>query len=318
VVVVDIAGGFGVAASKFVVAFLSGSPAMLSEAIHSVVDTGNGLLLLLGLHRSRRPPDEDHPFGHGLELYFWTFIVAVLVFGLGGGMSVYAGLRHLLFPQPPEDPTWNYVVLASAALFELGPWALAVRHARARLRGRGLWQAIHASKDPTGFTVLLENSAALLGLLIAFVGILLGQLFRSPYPDAVASVVIGVLLAAVALVLAAESRSLLVGESADPRRVKRVRALVESDPAVAAVVRLLTLQLGPDQVLLTVDVQFHPDLTALEVEGAIDRLEKKVRGEFPEMKYIFVEAESITTRGTARKTSDDGARGSAPRAPVAE
>jgi cation diffusion facilitator family transporter len=232
VVLADLAGGVGVAAVKFVAAFFTGSSAMQAEAIHSLVDTANGLVLLLGLYRSRRPPDEQHPFGHGLELYFWNFVVAVLIFGMGGGMSIYGGIRHLVYPHagPTAHPGWNYLVLAGSAIFEAGGWWVAFRAFRATQNGQGFWQALHSSKDPTTFTVLLENSAALLGLLVAFLGILLGHLADNPYFDAAASIGVGLILAAVAVVMARECRSLLVGESIDPKELRAIRAMVQRGP----------------------------------------------------------------------------------------
>src|SRR4051794_25529644 len=189
-----IAGNLAIAVTKFIAAFVTGSSAMLSEGIHSVVDTGNGLLLLLGIRRSRKPPDPNHPFGHGKELYFWTLIVAILIFAVGGGMSLYEGLVHLRHPSELKDPTWNYLVLAVAAAVEGFAWSVAYRHLRKSGGRRNLWSAIRASKDPTTFTVLFEDSAALLGLLVAFLGVYLGHRLHNPYLDGAASVVIGVIL----------------------------------------------------------------------------------------------------------------------------
>jgi cation diffusion facilitator family transporter len=293
VVLADIGGGVGVAATKFLAALVTGSSAMLAEAVHSVVDTSNGLLLLLGIRRSQRPPDEIHPFGHGLEMYFWSFIVAILIFGLGAGAAIYQGVRHIIDPAVPDEPGWNYAVLACAAALEAWPFAMALRRFQEAGGRRGIWQAIHASKDPTVFTVLLENSAALAGLALAFLGVLLSQLLGAPWLDGAASVLIGVLLAIVGAVLARESRSLLVGESIDPDKLRRICDLAQADPAVVRVRRPLSLQLGPDQVLLTVDVQFKPGLTARQIEEAVDRMEKNIRGMYPEIRYIFLEAESI-------------------------
>lgn len=296
VVLADIAGGCAVAAVKFLAAVVTGSSAMLSEAIHSLVDTGNGGLLWLGMRLARRPPDDDHPFGHGLELYFWSLVVAVLIFGVGGGMSVYEGITHVLRPERLENPMWNYLVLACSAAFEAVAWGVSLKAFLMRRRGRGVWETIHASKDPATFTVLLENSAALVGLLVAFLGILLSHLFRLPVLDGVASIVIGLLLAAVATVLVVESRSLLLGEGANEQTVADIRTLTESDPAVVHARRPLTLHFGPDQILVTLDVQFRPGLTAREVEEAVDRLEASIRRKHPQVKHIFLEAESITAR----------------------
>jgi len=296
VIVAAVSGNLAVATTKFVAAFCTGSSAMLSEGIHSLVDTGNGLLLLWGIHRSRRPPDETHPFGHGLELYFWSLIVAILIFAVGGGVSIFEGIHHLLHPAPMANPIWNYAVLGIATLFEGSAWFLALREFLAIKGEVGVWQAIHRSKDPTTFMILFEDSAALLGLGIAFLGIALGHLLNTPVLDAAASVVIGILLAAVAAVLAYETRGLLIGESADPKVVASIRALVEADPAVERVRRPLTMHLGPEQVLLALDVQFRPGLTAPEVEAAVDRLEAAIRARHPQVRHIYLEAEAITAR----------------------
>jgi cation diffusion facilitator family transporter len=285
--------------SKFAAGIISGSSAMLSEAIHSVVDTGNELLLLLGIHRSRRPADELHPFGHGKELYFWTLIVAILLFGLGGGMSIYEGISHLRHPAEIKDPVWNYVVLGIAFVAEGTSWAIALNKLlRNRKPGQGIWDALRASKNPAVFVVLAEDSAALLGIWVAFLGVLLGHALRNPYLDGAASIIIGLILATVAGFLAYESRDLLVGESADPDVLQSIRRLAEADPAVVDVSRPLTMHFGPDQVLLNLDIEFRPDLSAAEITAAVDRLEAGIRKERPSIKRIFIEAESL--KGRAR------------------
>jgi cation diffusion facilitator family transporter len=210
-----LAGNLAIAATKFVVAGITGSSAMLSEAIHSTVDTGNSLLLLVGMARSKRAPDVDHPFGYGKELYFWSLIVAVLIFGVGGGISAYEGVLHMLHPEPMQDPTWNYTVLGAAAVFEGLSFSIAL-HAVLQQKGdKPLWQALHDSKDPTTFTVVAEDSAALLGLAIAALGVFCSHWLDMPVLDGAASVLIGVLLAAVATLLIHESRGLLIGEGVD-------------------------------------------------------------------------------------------------------
>lgn len=208
-----IGGNLAIAMMKFTAAGLSGSSAMLSEGVHSLVDTGNGGLLLFGIHKSKQPPDATHPFGYGKELYFWALIVAVLIFGVGGGISIYEGILHLIHPAPLEDPAWSYVVLGLATVFEAFVFIVAFR-AFQDIKGeeQNIWQAIKTSKDPTTFTVLFEDAAALLGLIVAFVGIFLAHYFNNPYLDGVASVVIGVILATVAVLLVYESKGLLVGE----------------------------------------------------------------------------------------------------------
>lgn len=287
-----IAGNLAIAVTKLTAAYFTGSSAMLSEGIHSLVDTGNGALLLVGLNQSRRPPDATHPFGHGKELYFWPLVVAILIFALGGGMSIYEGVTHLAHPQ--HGPAkWNYIVLGIAFVFESISAYFAFKAFRPELRGRGVFKTIIGSKDPNSFIVLFEDTAALLGLIVAFIGILLGQLFHNPYFDGAASIVIGLLLAVVACFLAYETKGLLIGEGVDPETLKSVRAIASADPSVAKLKKSLTMHFGPHEVLLTLDVGFQEDLTADEVSQAINRIEKKIRAQHPEIKYIFVEAKSL-------------------------
>lgn len=288
-----IAANFAIAITKFIAASVTGSSAMLSEGIHSVVDTGNELVLLFGIRRSQRPPDDNHPFGHGQELYFWTLIVAILIFAVGGGMSVYEGITHLIHPHPIENPTWNYVVLGMAIIFEGLSWGVAFKAFLPSVGKQTLWQAVRTSKDPTIFTVLFEDSAALLGLLVALLGVLLGNLLQNPYLDGTASIVIGVILAVVAVLLAYESRGLLIGEGANPETVNHVRSIAQTDPAVSGVLRVLTLHFGPREILLNLEIQFNRNLSAEEVAQAVDRLEAQIRQNHPEIKLIFIEAKSL-------------------------
>lgn len=267
---------------------------MLSEGIHSVVDTGNEFVLLLGIRRSQRPADENHPFGHGQELYFWTLIVAILIFAVGGGMSLYEGITHLIKPSPIEDPTWSYIVLGVAFFFESLSWRIALEEFLPSKGTQSFWQAIRTSKDPTIFTVLFEDTAALLGLLIAFLGIFLAHVFNNPLFDGMASIVIGLILAVVAVLLARESRGLLIGEGIDRQTVDQIRSLAQSDPAVADVLRILSLHFGPYEVLLNLEVQFHKQLSILEVTAAVERLETTIRAQYPIINNIFIEAKSIS------------------------
>lgn len=284
---------FGIAVIKFAAAFFTGSAAMFSEGIHSLVDTGNQVLLLLGLKQSKKPADERHPFGYGKELYFWSLIVAVLLFGIGGGISAYEGISHLRHPGALQDPTWNYVVLAVALVFESISWLIAFREFGQRM-GRGFWQALRSSKDAATYTVLAEDSAALAGLIVAFLGVFLGHWLHIPAFDGLASLLIGIILAVVAIFLVYESRGLLVGESADREVVARIRQLAVADPAVVRASSPLTMHLGPDQVLLNLNLQFRGELSVNEVAEAIERIERAVRGEFPEVKRIFVEAQALS------------------------
>jgi cation diffusion facilitator family transporter len=287
----------GVAISKFVAAYFTGSSAMIAEGIHSTVDMGDSLLLLLGIQRSRKPPDKMHPFGHGKELYFWALIVAIIIFGVGGGMSIYEGILHLLHPEPIKSLTWNYWVLGIAAVLDGTSWCIAIREfLRLKQPGAGVWETIHASKDPTVFTVVFEDSADLLGLLLAFLGVTLGHHLKNPYYDGAASILIGLLLAALASVLAHESKGLLVGESTDPRVVESIRRIADADPAVCYADQPPTMQLVPHQVLLNLGIHFCSGLSVQELEAAIHRLEQTIRQNHPDVKRIFIEAHSLGSR----------------------
>lgn len=283
-----------IAVAKFVAAWFTGSSAMLSEGIHSLVDTGNGLLLLLGIRRSQQPPTEEHPFGHGKELYFWSLIVAILIFSLGGGMSFYKGIAHLRHPAPLTDPTWNYVVLGLSAVFEGAALILSLKTFNAHRGNKPFWTALRASKDPGNFAVIFEDSAALLGLAVAALGVFLSHALHNPYLDGAASLVIGLILVVTATLLAYESKGLLIGEGADPEVLRRIQALAQADPAVRAARRPLTMHLGPEEVLLVLDINFRQELTAAEVEVAVDRLERGIRALHPPIKRIFIEAQSVS------------------------
>ena len=285
-----IGANIAIAVTKFVVAGITGSSAMLSEGIHSSVDTFNGVLLLVGLRLSKRPPSVEHPFGHGKELYFWSLIVAVLIFGLGGGVSFYEGIEHIRHPEPLGDPTWNYVVLAAAAVFEGTSFLIALRQFRAQAGGTPFWQALDRSKDPTTYTVLAEDSAALAGLAVAALGIYLGHRFDMPVFDGAASMVIGLLLAGVALLLIAQSRGLLIGEGVRPETARAIRELAMAQPSVEEVGRVLSMYIGPDQVLAIVDVNFKDDTDTGEAAEAIAAIERQVRARFPMIKRLFIEA----------------------------
>lgn len=291
-----LAANLFIALSKFAAAFISGSSAMISEGIHSLVDTGNQFLLLLGLSRSRKPPDDLHPFGYGKELYFWSLIVAVLLFGLGGGMSVYEGITHLRHPSKIENATWNYVVLGIAFIAEGASWFVAIRQLMRKSNGESFLKVLRASKDPSVYTVIAEDSAALAGLIVAFLGVFLGHIWQNPYLDGAASLIIGVILSVVAIFLAHESKGLIVGESVDPRVVKGIQAIAEADPDVRRVRRTLTMHFAPDQVLLNIDIEFAPELQASSLALVVDRLEARIRKEYPVIKSIFVEAEAFRER----------------------
>ncbi len=292
-VLAAIAGNAAIATIKFAAASVTGSSAMLAEGIHSLVDTGNGGLLLLGLQRSKRPADEAHPFGHGQELYFWSLIVALAIFGIGGGMSIYEGIIHLRNPSPLEDPTWNYVVLAAAAIFEGASWWIAYRQLRKVHPETPVLRVIREGKDPSIFTVVVEDSLALVGLAIAFLVVFLGHRLDNPYIDGVGSILIGLLLASAAFLLAAESRGLLLGEAMSPDVVREIKEIVQADPAVAELGPVLTMHLGPEDVLLNLEVAFEPGLAANEIRAAVDRIEERLRERFPEITRVFIEVGSL-------------------------
>lgn len=295
------AANFAIAICKFGAAFVTGSSAMISEGVHSLVDTGNQGLLLLGIGRSARPADAQHPFGHGKELYFWSLIVAIVLFGVGGGISMYEGIRHVLDPAPPTDPTWNYVVLGVAAAAEGTSLAIAVLEFVPTIADESVWHAIRTSKDPSLVTVLFEDSAALTGIAVAFLGVFLAHRFELGMLDGIASIVIGGILAGVAVFLAYESRGLLVGESADVAVVEGIRQVVEDDPAVDRAHAPLTMHLAPHQVLLNVDVRFRADLVAEEMATAIERLERAIRNRYPDVTRITIEPRTTLRDDPARR-----------------
>ncbi|MEJ1167115.1 cation diffusion facilitator family transporter [Variovorax sp. CCNWLW186] len=294
-----IGANVAIAATKFVVAGITGSSAMLSEGIHSAVDTFNGVLLLVGIRLSQRPATPEHPFGHGKELYFWSLIVAVLIFGLGGGVSFYEGIQHIRKPEPMRDPTWNYVVLALAFVFEGTSFLIALRQFRAQARGVPFWRALGQSKDPTTYTVLAEDSAALIGLAVAALGIYLSHRFGMPELDGAASVVIGLLLAGVAVLLIGQARGLLIGEGIRPETARAIRSLAMEQPSVSDVGHVLSMYIGPDEVLAIVDVNFKEGTATGEAADAITAIEGQVRARFPMIRRLFIEASEAPVEAVA-------------------
>lgn len=289
-----VAANVAIAVSKFVAAYFTGSSAMLSEGIHSLVDSGNGGLILLGVNQAQKPADARHPFGRSKELYFWSLIVAVLVFAIGGGMSFYEGISHIQHPSPLTDPIWNYVVLGLAILFESTSCYLALK-AFNRERGNApFWDSIARSKDPSVFSILIEDMAALLGLLFALLGVYFGHSLHNPYLDGAASILIGIMLVCVAIFLIYKTKGLLVGEGVDDETIDTIEKLARQDPGVEQVRRPLTLHLGPQDVVLALDIDFHNNLSAGDVEQAIERLQDNIKAKRPEFKRIFIEAKSIS------------------------
>lgn len=283
----------GIAVIKFIAAGVTGSSAMVSEGIHSAVDSGNSLLLLLGISRSKRPADAGHPFGHGKEIYFWTLIVAVLVFSLGGGMSLYEGITHLQHPEPLKDPKWNYIVLIVSMFFEGASLIYAVKTFNQTKGEFSFWKEVRLSKDPALFAVIYEESAALLGLLLALAGVFLCHYFNNPVYDAAASMLIGLLLIFVAIIMVKESKGLLVGESAHAEIVKGVYTLINEEPAVSTLYYPLTMHLAPEEILLAIDVQFKTEMTMDQLFENINHLENRIKEKYPSIKKIYIEAKNL-------------------------
>jgi cation diffusion facilitator family transporter len=286
---VSIAANIAIAATKLIAAGVSGSSVMVAEGVHSLVDASDGTLLLVGRRRSRRPPDAAHPFGHGKELYFWTLIVAVIFFAVGGGVSIYEGILHLINPEPLRDPLLSYAVLGIAALFDGSSFIIALRALRQEEPDRRLVEVVRRGKDPSTFTVVLEDIADLAGLALAFLGVWLGHRLANPYFDGVASIGVGLVLAAVALVLVGQSRKLLVGERASEEVLQAVRDAADDDGMIEFAECPLSMQLGPNEVLLGVTARFAPDISADDVATAIQRFEDRLRKARPDVKYICVE-----------------------------
>jgi len=284
-----LAANFAIAVTKFIAAGITGSSAMISEGIHSLVDACNEILLLFGIARSQKPADEVRPFGYGKELYFWAFIVSILIFSIGGGISFYEGITHLQHPVPVKDPLWNYVVLAIAFIFDGISFFTAYKEFNIQRGSRPFWSAVKKSKDPATFVVLFEDAADLLGLIVAFLGVYLGHLLNNPIYDAAASIIIGVILAAISVILAGESRSLLMGESAGHRTLAEVTAITEADPTVKKVFSTPSMYLSPEEILLMVCISFHNDCTSLQITEANARIRKNIQQKFPSMKHIFIQ-----------------------------
>ena len=290
-----------IAVTKFGAAMMTGSSAMLAEGIHSLVDTGNQGLLLYGLHKAKKPPDESFPFGYGKEVYFWSFVVAIMIFALGSGISLYEGVIHILRPVPIENPLINYIVLGFALIFEGGAWFFAFKEFR-KIKGKwSFLQAVQRGKDPTIFMVLFEDSAAVLGLLVAFLGIWLGQLTGMVYLDGIATFIIGLILGGTAIWLAYETKGLLIGESANQEVVQSIREIAKQLPSVEYVNEVLTMHMGPEFILVNISVDFQDGVTSQEVERTVANLDKDIKAHHPLVKRIFVEAEARRV-STGQKT----------------
>ena len=297
VIIAALIGNALIAITKFAAAAITRSSAMLSEAIHSVVDTGNQFLLLFGLKRSKLAADKNFPFGHGKELYFWSFVVAILIFAVGAGVSIYEGIKHLQHPEPIENVHINYIVLLMAMVFEGGAWFFAFRAFRKYKGRRSYLRAVHEGKDPSMFVVLFEDSAAMLGLVVAFVGIFLAERTGIPYFDGAASIVIGLILGGTAAWLAYETQGLLIGESANPEIVDGIRNITDAYPQVQHVNEVLTMHMGPEYILVNLSVEFIDSATTDDIENIISMIDARLKERFPRVKRVFVEAESRRRHG---------------------
>ena len=286
--VIALLANLGIAASKFAAAFVTGSSAMLTEGVHSVVDSTNQLLLMWGRRQAKKPPDKNHPFGYGRELYFWSFVVAVLVFSLGAGVSIYEGIIHISEPEPAVSPVVAYGVLLLAFLLEGWSTLEAFKEFREAKGRLGWFEAIRRSKDPPAFIVLLENGAAMAGIVAAALGLFLAKLTGDPFYDGAASIVIGAILGITAFVLAYESKGLLIGEAADPDLVRDLRKLAGGKSGVVGVGHVLTVHSSPDQVLAMINVDFDDKILAGEVERIVCDVELEARERWPQVRRLFI------------------------------
>jgi cation diffusion facilitator family transporter len=301
--VAALAANLAIAIIKFVAAGFTGSSAMLAEGIHSVVDTTNEWLLLLGLRKSQRPAHAGRPFGYGRELYFWSFIVGICIFGIGGGISIYEGIEHLRHPGALGDPTWNYVVLGLAFLFDGASFLVARRAFNAQRHGRAFWATFRESKDPSVFVVLFEDAADLLGLIVAFLGVFLSHQLQNPYLDGVASLLIGVILLVVAGLLLRENRSLLLGEPAGAELLEHIRTQAQADAAVVQVALPMSSYLSPHEILMVLRVEFRPELSTTELTTAIGRLQAQIQQQHPDIRHLFVEPAFLAKTEPARQVT---------------
>lgn len=305
VIYAALAGNSAIAVTKIAAAIFTGSSAMFSEAIHSMVDTGNQTLLLYGMRRARRPADKHHPFGYGREIYFWAFVVAILIFAVGAGVSIYEGIEKVKHPEPITNAGINYIVLSFAMVFEGGAWWIAYRAFDSTRGKRSLLAAVRDSKDPSIFTVLLEDTAAMLGLLIAFIGIALGQWLEIPELDGVASIGIGCILAGAAMLLARETKGLLIGEGASPEIVEEIRQVLGGQSAIERVNEILSVHLGPDDILVNVSVEFRDGLEVGAIERHTAAIEREIKARIPGARRIFIEAQATADHFRDRAAHDE-------------
>lgn len=296
-----IAANSAIAVCKFIAAFFTGSSAMLSEGIHSLVDTGNGILLLFGIHQSQKPPDRNHPFGYGNEIFFWSFIVAILIFALGGGIAIYEGIRHIFHPRALENVHWNYVVLILAMVFEGSALKVALKQFKASRGTKPFFRALRESKDSATIAVVVEDTAALVGLLIALLSVFMGQITGWVYFDGLGSILIGVLLVGVSFFFAIECKALLVGEGLDSANLEKIDQILTNEPRIVDHRRPLSLYFGPNEVLVNLDVQFVDDLTSDQIEETIDRIEARIKTAVARVNRIYIEADTLRKKAPEKK-----------------
>ena len=293
VIIAALVGNSAISITKFFAAFTTGSSAMLSEGIHSLVDTGNQVLLLHGMKQAKKPADDEFPFGHGKEIYFWSFVVAILIFAVGSGVSIYEGVRHVVHPTQIENPMVNYIVLGLAMVFEGGAWFFAFKEFRKVKGNRGYIKAVQRGKDPSMFVVLFEDSAALLGLAIALLGIWLAQVTGNAVFDGLASVFIGLILGGTAIWLAVETKGLLIGEGANKEIISSIRQIAESFEDVEKVNELLTMHMGPEFLLVNISIRFKRGQMTREIESVVAEIDSAIKAQHAMVKRIFVEAEAV-------------------------
>lgn len=281
-----------ISVTKFIAASISGSSAMMSEGIHSLVDTGNQLLLLMGLKKAQKPADAQFPFGHGKEVYFWSFVVAIMIFGVGAGISIYEGIHSLQDPHVISNPMINYIVLGLAMIFEGFAWFFAWKEFKRTKGNISYYKAVRRQKDPVTFVVLFEDSAAMLGLIVAFLGVYLAQVTAMPFFDGIASIIIGLILGGTAIWLAHETKGLLIGESADIEIVNGIRSMTDEVESIQAVKEVLTLHMGPQYILVTINADFESAVNSDKVESDTAILSEKIKKTYPRVKRVFIEAEA--------------------------
>jgi cation diffusion facilitator family transporter len=295
-VLIALAANIVIALMKFLVAVFINSAALLAEGFHSLADTSNQAFLLLGIRLSAKPADRAHPFGHGKERYVWAFVVSLSIFIIGAVLSIHEGITKIIHPEPLRTPGWGYLVLALSFFFDSYSWRIAFRELRGQIKKQGFLQSFRASKAPALFIIFLEDSAAIFGLAVALSGILLSALTGEPVFDGAASVIIGMILTLVAVFLFYETKSLLIGEGVSGTDLRKIKAAIATVPEVKEIVDILTMHLGPEDILVNLDINFANGLSTDEVEQAIDRVEQAIRKEVPAVKKIFVEAESRKRR----------------------